>query len=111
MEEAPGALEEGTRTMKRPRYKMDMAYLAVLVEQHRGRSSMRAVVKESGLSLSFLSRIENRVGEPSLENLCRLAAWMGIRPGELVEQITMADGRRRCPRCWEEMGTEARARA
>lgn len=90
--------------MKEPRYRMDLDCLAVLVEQCRGRSSMREVVKDSGLSPSFLSRTENRVGEPSLGNLCRLAAWMGIRPGELVEYITMLDGRRRCPRCWEEMG-------
>ena len=47
--------------------------------------SLRAVAKETQVSASTLSRIENGSGVPDAETLARLARWLGIPLERIVE--------------------------
>lgn len=66
---------------------INLHHLAILVRQCRGNRSYRQAAV--GITPSFLHRVENEVGAPSLEGIFWLANWMGLRPGRLIEQITV----------------------
>jgi transcriptional regulator with XRE-family HTH domain len=53
----------------------------------RGAKPLRTAARECGVHFATLSRIERGIGEPSIENLAALAAWLGLT---LEEARTMA---------------------
>ena len=50
-------------------------------------SSLRALAEESGLSLSFLSELENGRKDASAESITRLAAAFGVDLSELLRAV------------------------
>lgn len=70
-------------------YDMNLHQLANLVRQCRASKPLRIAAKKTGLNLSLFSRVEHEQRIPTLTTIFRLAGWMGIRPGQLVEQVTV----------------------
>lgn len=48
--------------------------------------SLRDVAKETGVSASTLSRIENGTGKPDADNIARLTTWLNVPMGRIVSQ-------------------------
>lgn len=69
-------------------YDINLHQLAILVRQCRGSKPLRTAAREAGLNMSLFSRVENEERTPTLTSIFALAAWMDIRPGQLVEQMT-----------------------
>lgn len=68
-------------------------HLGSLIRHHRKKKklTLRYVAEQAGVSEGFLSQVENNVNSPSLETLTRIGAAIGIRAGDLLNQVNGQD--------------------
>lgn len=57
-------------------------------EKRMRMASLELVAKESGVSASTLSRISHAIGTPDLDNIVRLANWLGQPASRFIKNST-----------------------
>ena len=62
-------------------------YIAEQVRKKRGDKNLRQVEKESGVSISTLSRVEREMCLPDLLTFNRLCMWMRIDAGKALRRM------------------------
>lgn len=66
--------------------KITIKNLGLIVAKKRGRTGIRAVAKDIGISAATLSRIENgRL--PALDTFGKVCAWLEVDPGEVLGYV------------------------
>ena len=68
--------------------RLDLAQLAGMLRDRRGRLSLRQAAAEAGVSFSTFSRIESGA-QPDLTSFTLLCAWLGVSPGQFF--LTVAE--------------------
>jgi transcriptional regulator with XRE-family HTH domain len=80
MEERNKSKREVQEIVNDPESLVNVAELGTFIKRKREgeRLSLRAVAKQTQVSASTLSRIENSTGTPDAETLARLAKWLNL---------------------------------
>ncbi|MBL8189692.1 MAG: helix-turn-helix domain-containing protein [Acidobacteria bacterium] len=80
MEERNRSKREVQEVVNDPESLVNVAELGAFIKRKREgeRLSLRAVAKQTQVSASTLSRIENSTGTPDAETLARLAKWLNL---------------------------------
>ncbi len=80
MEEHNRSKREVQEVVNDPESLVNVAELGAFIKRKREgeRLSLRAVAKQTQVSASTLSRIENSTGTPDAETLARLAKWLNL---------------------------------
>ncbi len=80
MEERNKSKREVQEVVNDPESLVNVAELGTFIKRKREgeRLSLRAVAKQTQVSASTLSRIENSTGTPDAETLARLAKWLNL---------------------------------
>jgi len=80
MEERNKSKREVQELVNDPESLVNVAELGTFIKRKREgeRLSLRAVAKQTQVSASTLSRIENSTGTPDAETLARLAKWLNL---------------------------------